>query len=606
MTTSRGNLAVLSRDPEFTAKPSPAAGEIAEAIARLKFALERLEVESAPADAQGGAPDEAPPGDELPSRVAGRADALMDWLRADLSARYFGQGPVPEVEIAPMVDDAVPAADAGRKDRYTVAELMGFTGDAFVRNAYRALLQRDPDVGGLAHYRECLREGTLTRIEVLGALRFSGEGRGIGVRVPGLGLAFLRRRLGRLVTGRLLAGYQRLLRVRALARGARSTAEIVQGMRQFDADDRAARERIEALTARLVALQASERALRRWVGAFGERLVSLDRKVLKLEECDTSREELLEIARPLAEAMGAIGRFHSELDESHRRLEAESLGRLHRMYEDTASWMDTVSAALEGWRTGERAREAAVQRLGQSLDEVRQQLAKARVRIDERALDAFYAEFEDRFRGTRADIKARVAVYLPVIEAARGAAEGAPVVDIGCGRGEWLELLGEKSIQATGVDSNAVMVQACRERGLEVVESDAVDYLVAREANSAAAITGFHVIEHLSLTDMIALFDQSLRVLKPGGAIVFETPNPENLIVGACSFWLDLTHVRPLPPEIIRHVVEVRGFTRAEIRRLHPAGEWLRLPQGADAELSTRLNALLYGEQDYSIIAYKP
>ncbi len=151
-------------------------------------------------------------------------------------------------------------------------------------------------------------------------------------------------------------------------------------------------------------------------------------------------------------------------------------------------------------------------------------------------LNAMYVSFEDRFRGDRADIKQRVAVYLPMIEAAQVGTLDAPIVDVGCGRGEWLELLKERSLTARGVDLNRIMVNECRERGFEVVEADALHYLRELPDNSLGAVTGMHIIEHLPLPTLIALLDESLRVLRPGGLAIFETPNPENLMVGACNF----------------------------------------------------------------------
>jgi O-antigen chain-terminating methyltransferase len=157
-----------------------------------------------------------------------------------------------------------------------------------------------------------------------------------------------------------------------------------------------------------------------------------------------------------------------------------------------------------------------------------------------------------------------------------------------------------------GVDLNATMVANCRAAGLEVVQADCLEYLRALAPASCAAFTGLHIIEHFPFRSLVSVFDAALQALKPGGVVLFETPNPENLLVGACRFWNDPTHVRPLPPDVMRYVAEARGFTRAEIRPLHPFPEWEQLPAGSQAAVRNLLNKLLYGAQDYSIVAWKP
>jgi 2-polyprenyl-3-methyl-5-hydroxy-6-metoxy-1,4-benzoquinol methylase len=231
------------------------------------------------------------------------------------------------------------------------------------------------------------------------------------------------------------------------------------------------------------------------------------------------------------------------------------------------------------------------------------QLSKM-VAEEDHLLDAFYVSFEDQFRGTRVDIKQRVAVYLPLLKVANAGTAKAPILDIGCGRGEWLEVLQEQNLIALGVDSNHVMVSQCQELGLEVINCDAVDYLRSLNANSQGAVTGMHIIEHIPFKRLIALLDEVLRVLKPGGVAIFETPNPENLIVGACNFYYDPTHIKPLPPEPMRFVLEARGFGSIEILRLHPYPEESMLKEGAE-QVQQTINSLMFGAQDYALVAYK-
>lgn len=217
-------------------------------------------------------------------------------------------------------------------------------------------------------------------------------------------------------------------------------------------------------------------------------------------------------------------------------------------------------------------------------------------------LDGFYLEFEDNFRGTSADISARLEVYLPYLLQFSNDVT-ATVIDIGCGRGEWLKLLQKNSIQAVGIDMNSAMVEACVEQGLSAHCLDAIHYLRQQPESSLAAITGFHIIEHLPFKVLLSLFDAALRALRPDGLIIFETPNPENLSVGACNFYFDPTHLNPIVPAVAQFMAKQRGFAKAEILRLHPYPDHFKLVE--DSELAKRLNAALYGPQDFAVIAWK-
>jgi SAM-dependent methyltransferase len=148
------------------------------------------------------------------------------------------------------------------------------------------------------------------------------------------------------------------------------------------------------------------------------------------------------------------------------------------------------------------------------------------------------------------------------------------------------------------------MIKQCQDLGFDVIESDAILYLRTLKSNSLGAVTGMHIIEHIPFKRLIALFDEVLRALKPGGVAIFETPNPENLIVGACNFYYDPTHLNPLPPEPMRFVLEARGFCPIEILRLHPYEESAMLNEGSE-QLKDIVNKLMFGARDYALIAYK-
>jgi SAM-dependent methyltransferase/uncharacterized coiled-coil DUF342 family protein len=218
-------------------------------------------------------------------------------------------------------------------------------------------------------------------------------------------------------------------------------------------------------------------------------------------------------------------------------------------------------------------------------------------------LDAFYFSFENHFRGPRGEIKQRQRFYLPIVENCGAGSQGRPIVDLGCGRGEWLELLREQNRSGTGVDVNQTMIDQCKERNLDVVQGDALDFLRALPDNSQGAVTGFHIIEHLPLDTLVDIIAETYRVLHPGGLVIFESPNCKNLTVGACNFYIDPTHRNPVFPETAQFMLETNGFERVSLEYLCPDDITEIDPI---IEQGSRLRELLYGPRDFGVIGYKP
>jgi O-antigen chain-terminating methyltransferase len=224
--------------------------------------------------------------------------------------------------------------------------------------------------------------------------------------------------------------------------------------------------------------------------------------------------------------------------------------------------------------------------------------------IDSKALDPFYLAFEDAFRGPRDEIKRRLEVYLPHVKAAKAGSKTKPVLDLGCGRGEWLELLRDRKLVARGVDLNASMVEVCTAGKLKVTHADAIEFLKAQRAKTFGAVTSFHLIEHLPFETLVELVRECWRVLRPGGLLIYETPNPENIRVGAHYFYRDYTHQRPLPPDSTQFLVQHIGFKKVDLLRLNPCAPQERVKDDG-LEVAERFNDYFYSAQDYAVVAVK-
>lgn len=224
--------------------------------------------------------------------------------------------------------------------------------------------------------------------------------------------------------------------------------------------------------------------------------------------------------------------------------------------------------------------------------------------LSDARVDRLYEDFEREFRGSFEEISARVAVYLEPLRAT--SESGAPVLDVGSGRGEWLDVLRGAGIEARGVDVNSEFVNSSTARGLDVELMDAFAYLQGVATASLGTVTAFHLVEHLDIRRLVELVDQAARVLRPGGLLILETPNPTNLNVGASSFFRDPTHRRPVHPDFLTFLVRECGFASAELRYLHPedAGTLDEHP-GALGDLSDQVRWALLGPQDYAVIATK-
>ena len=209
-----------------------------------------------------------------------------------------------------------------------------------------------------------------------------------------------------------------------------------------------------------------------------------------------------------------------------------------------------------------------------------------------------YALFEERFRASPAEVAHGQQFYLDLLRDLPG-----PVLDVGCGRGEFLQLLASEGIPASGVESNPVSVEAARSRGLAVEQADALALLGGWPAGKLGAVVAFQVVEHWAPEVIFRFLQLSRRALAPGGVLVAETINVDSLSA-LKAFYLDPTHVRPVVPDALRFLAEAAGFTEPRIEYRSPVPAANRLAGGDDD--ARKLNALLFAPQDYALIARVP
>ena len=214
-----------------------------------------------------------------------------------------------------------------------------------------------------------------------------------------------------------------------------------------------------------------------------------------------------------------------------------------------------------------------------------------------------YMRLEQAFRGDPVLIAARQSQYLVHIRPS--VSESAPLLDLGCGRGEWLSLMKSEGLSASGIDGNPEAVALCQKQGLNVHHGDIAETLRSIPKRSLGAITLFQVLEHLPFAAVLTVLNQARELLTPDGVLIAEIPNSETLRVGAGTFWIDPTHNRPLFPPVLRFLAEEAGFTRIQSVYSTPLKEAPEL-DGVDpkiAEVLLELHRQVNGNGDFAIVA---
>jgi O-antigen chain-terminating methyltransferase len=330
---------------------------------------------------------------------------------------------------------------------------------------------------------------------------------------------------------------------------------------------------LRRLMTRLLSTQETFNALIvQYVNADQERFDMIDATLDRLDAAGHHREMLAARERRIDAAMTAMRAEHEEL--------RTSMGVLQRATRSIASQQSPITS-----------------------------LPSTVSSPPSHSLGHRYVGFEDQFRGSPETIRRNLTSYLPVFAGA------SDVLDIGCGRGEFLELLREQGVTARGIDLNDAMVEVCRANGLQADAADAVEYLRAQPDESLGGLFAAQVVEHLEPAYLTSLIDMAYAKLRPGSPIVLETINPACWFAFFESYVRDITHVRPLHPDTLKFLLVAAGFQRLEIeyRAPYPEHEKLQAVQGLPVDAvealngnTAKLNSLLFTYLDYAAIAYRP
>ena len=310
-----------------------------------------------------------------------------------------------------------------------------------------------------------------------------------------------------------------------------------------------------------------------------------------------------EYVRPLELAVDDVRRFQEALAARERRMEAliESIRTEHA---EIRTSLGVLHQATHNLAKEQASRAASVAPVAASVVASAPPAMSSSVET----LSHKYVGFEDAFRGSSDDIQQRLRDYIPIFAGA------SDVLDIGCGRGEFLALLREGGVTARGIDLNDAMVAVCREKGFEATKADALSYLRGVPPGSLGGLFAAQVVEHLEPAYLTRLLEAAFEALRPDAPIVLETINPACWFAFFESYIRDITHVRPLHPDTLKFLLIASGFQQIEIRYRAPYPEHEKLqPLPVSAALGDsvdtlnanveKINRLLFTYLDYAAIA---
>jgi SAM-dependent methyltransferase len=429
--------------------------------------------------------------------------------------------------------------------------LLLLKGDDAIRAVYRMVLKRDADAGGLASYREQVEKG-MPIFLVAGILGISDEARRLGRAMPDFWAYRWLARLLRVASRSHLDRYLGITR-----RVFRFAQELTERTRRDDIG-KTRLDRVDPLCEVMLA----------WHPMLVRKAGQLEATQLRLSHLEKSIEAAqAELASVLRRMIAA---------SSHA--EAQSQAQSPLKYTAQPS--------------------VAVANIAHAFKDTSNEPA-----CSEQELDQYYLAFEDHLRGGEQAMREKLLAYQPELDRLKTSVAELPILDLGCGRGEWLEFVAGLGFPGKGIDQNPVMVKASVDKGLNVTQADLISALKAQPEQSLSAVTAFQVAEHLSFDVLFTCVKESWRVLAEGGMLLLETPNPENLMVASHTFYHDHTHRNPLTPAAMTFLLQYWGFKHVTIKRLNPYPESARV--AGEGLLADRFNGHFCGPQDFAVIGYK-
>jgi 2-polyprenyl-3-methyl-5-hydroxy-6-metoxy-1,4-benzoquinol methylase len=365
------------------------------------------------------------------------------------------------------------------------------------------------------------------------------------------------------------------------------------------------------------------RVIHRWLAPVFARQRTFDNHVVEAIDALTDTEDEVALARFQTALIIFLQKITAFVESKDRIVAATAAARLDR-HEELLNQLPDIQTQLA-------VLQRATQMLTRSVGSRQSPVDSRQPAVDSRqsepsalspqpSLDYQYVAFEDRFRGSDDEIREKLRAYVPLFAGA------ADVLDIGCGRGEFLALLKTAGVGARGVDTNREMVATACERGLEAVQGDALAYLESLPDGSLGGLMAAQVVEHLTPPYLSRLLATAFQKLRSGAPLVVETINPACWLAFFSSYIRDVTHAQPVHPETLQYLLQANGFGKVTLRYSQPVPEHMKMQPvdvtaiaaaggehaAAVAQMARTVNAnaailnnLLFTHFDYAAIGYR-
>ncbi|MBW2185841.1 MAG: methyltransferase domain-containing protein [Deltaproteobacteria bacterium] len=503
-------------------------------------------------------------------------DEIVKRVQQEAEQHNFVEKPAEIKSIPEQVDNQFIS-----KDHYHVNELLILDEDVMVDTLYRCILKRESDPAA-STFKQQILAGILSPLDLIDSIRYSSEGCEKNISVKGLRTRLFLEQLKRIpLIGRLLRVIVALIRL----------PNFIKQLDQLSVTQRA--------VCRALEQKADIHALEHKADK-----IALEQKADKIALEQKADKIALE----------------QKADKIALEQKADKIA-LEQKADKIALEQKAARNELDAYRESIRYVEYYFHCANQDLQKLVQQLTSsqpsdlehsscAKQQLQQLAAgeyDKLYLDFEYLFRGTPQMVTQLLTAYQPLLNVSKSESETAPLaVDLGCGRGEMVHYLGQQGYDAIGVDLNRLAVQSCHEHHINAKQGNALDYLSELDEESISVVSTLHLVEHLSNDELFQLLKRSLQVLKPGGMLLIETPNPRNLFVGSGDFYRDFTHDKPLFPDTLKFLLNYFGFSQTAIFYFEQPTDSSRRLCSADDISFDDLSDYLQISRDYAVVGYKP